>query len=157
MAYNVDENTTPEKILAGARSETLRTLARNSVTCMAYDAIADMAVTANLMIRPDLKEKITEEPPPEFYENDAVIDDDYKQLFVVVAIQDPVDYLWRMETAESIQNCISNLVDHDAILKHSLRGQLQRVDCLPGFPPFELTISALARKEHQSDERKQQP
>lgn len=117
---------TPEEIRADGRSETIRTLARTGITCMAYDAIADMMVKAVRMIDPALDELVTEEPPEEFLKPNAVIGFMVKRAERSIPFNDLIDDLWSDERVAEIRGKLSDMVNLHNIYKHTLRGEIRR-------------------------------
>jgi hypothetical protein len=136
-----------EQILAAGRSETLRALARTSVTCMAYDAIADMVVKAARVIKPELEALIVNEPPSEFLEPGALIDMRVERPEAIVAVADLIDDLWSVERMKEITEHLSVILGVNAVLRHTIRGEICR-----GLDndDYVLIISALAK--HPDDE-----
>jgi len=134
------------QILVAARSETLRSLARTSVTCMAYDAIADMVVKAARTLKPEIDELIVNDPPAEFFEQDAVISDRMDRPEFSIEVRDLVDDLWAEETMEAVIGGLASMCGTNAVLRHTIRGEIGR--SMDNY--YVLTISALAK--HPDDE-----
>lgn len=116
----------PQEIKAAARSEALRTLARNGVTCIAYDAIADMVVKVVRTIDHEIDATMTEKLPPEFFGEAAVILTAVRRAEKTIPVNDLIDDLWSDDRIAEVREKLMDIVKSHNIYKHTLRGEIRR-------------------------------
>lgn len=123
---NIQGLQTARQIRDAGRSETIRALARSSITCMAYDAIADMVIVAARAIKPALDEELKVEPPPSFSDAEALVEVRVRRREIVVPFNDLIDDLWSMDRIGEVINKTEALLKTSDLYKHTLRGEIRR-------------------------------
>ena len=132
------------EILDAVRGEALRTLARNSMTCVVTDMLGEMAITAARTVNPKLDELFTYDPPDELMTDVPIpADAGYYQPRLSVRFQNLANDLWTPETNSNIQDKIRNLLSCNKVIRNTLRGEILRNR---QSTTYTLYISALAKK-----------
>lgn len=127
----ISKDQCPHDIRQAARSEAIRTLAHNSVTSMAYDGLADMAVKVARMCNPAIDACDMLDAPESFMRPDANIDGRYLHRQRMIPVGDLIDDLWSedriAEIGEKLLRLSSKKTETSAelkIIRNTFRGHL---------------------------------